>query len=108
MADTANPLVSIHMGITIPGPQDYSSIRVDVEYKDINTEFDIQPQLDKCAEVARQVASGVETSLAEQVATASGLNIEGLGLATKFDEFKRRMTDWGKRVNEAIGLDKEK
>lgn len=102
-----NPLVSMHMGITIPGPQDYSSIRVDVDFRDINTAYDIEPQLEKCAAIARQVAEGVAVSLAEQVATASGLNVEGLGLAAKFEDFKKRMTAWGKTVNEKIGLEKE-
>jgi len=99
-----NPLVDVSMGITIPGPQDYSSIRCDVRFSNINVAFDIEPQIEKCTEIARQVAEGVEKQLAEQVSNASGLNIEGLGLGKAFRDFKTRMTNWAKEINKLTGF----
>jgi len=84
-----NPLVSVHVGITIPGPQEYSSIRTDCEFRNINVLHDIEPQLERCLEVAKQVYVAVEKQLAEQAANASTLAVEGLGLASRFDEFER-------------------
>lgn len=72
-----NPLISVHIGITIPGPQEYSSIRTDVEFRNINALFDIEPQLEKCTEVAKQTYAAVEKQLAEQAANISTLGIEG-------------------------------
>lgn len=103
-----NPLVDIAMGITIPGPQDYSSIRCDVRFSNINVAYDIDAQIEKCTEIARQVASGVEKQLAEQVANASGFNIEGLGLNKAFNDFKERMTTWAKKINEHVSFDPKK
>lgn len=100
-----NPLVDISMGITIPGPQDYSSIRCDVRFSNINVAHDIEPQIERCTEVARQVAEGVATQLGEQIANSSGLNIEGLGLNKAFNDFKERMTSWAKEINKLTGFD---
>lgn len=72
-----NPLISVHIGITIPGPKEYSSVRTDVEFRNINALFDIEPQLEKCVEVAKQVYAAAEGQLAEQAANISTLGIEG-------------------------------
>jgi len=84
-----NPLVSVHIGITIPGPQEYSSIRTDVTFQNVNVLADIEPQLERCLEVAKQVYGATEQQLAEQAANASTLGIEGMGLAGRFDDFEK-------------------
>jgi hypothetical protein len=104
-----NPLVDISMGITIPGPQEYSSIRCDVRFSNINVAHDIEPQIQRCVEVARQVAdAGVAPQLAEQVANASGFSVEGLGLNKAFEDFKDRMTKWASKINKHVDFDPRK
>ncbi len=84
-----NPLVSVHVGVTIPGPQEYSSVRVDTTFGNISVLHDIEPQLERCVEVAKQVYAAAEQQLAEQAANASTLGIEGMGLTGRFEDFEK-------------------
>ena len=85
------PFVTLHLGITIPGSQEYSSVRVDAEYVHIDTEGDVPAQIVRCREVADELESALEEDVAKKAANASGLSIEGMGVAGDLKSFQERM-----------------
>jgi hypothetical protein len=78
------------MGITLPGKKDYSSYRADVTISDIDTEQDVEKQIQDALEALTKVDTAVEEATAQATANASGLSIEGVGLAAEFATFKEK------------------
>lgn len=89
------PKITIHAGVTLPGSQEYSSFRGDVTFTDIDTQEPLVPQLKECIEAVEETGRAVEEALATQASNLSGMNVEGVGIATEFQEFRRRLrTAW--------------
>lgn len=79
--------VFIKNGLTLPGPQDFSSFRSDVAFE-VDTEGNIEEQIKECVEVAERVSVASEQALAQQAANLTGLSFEGLGIASAFKKFR--------------------
>ena len=91
--------ITVHLGLTLPGPQEYSSIRADVDLAEIDVDGDVEQQLAKCLEVVEKVADKAEVALAQRVSNASNLNVEGVGLAAEFADFRSKLrVSWDKLV----------
>ena len=89
------PKITVKAGITLPLGTDergkFSFFRGDVEFADIDTSEPLNAQLEECAEAVDATAKVVEESLAKQASNLSGMNVEGVGLATEFEEFRKRL-----------------
>ena len=85
------PKITVSAGITLPGSVDYSSFKGLVEFSEIDTDKPIDPQLEECLEAVDATAKVVEESLAKQASNLSGMNVEGVGLASEFEEFRTRL-----------------
>lgn len=83
------PKISVMTGLTtkIPG-QDYGMLKVEIRYTDIDTEGDIGAQLEECDKVALAAAERSEKTLAQVASDASGLAVEGVGIAPEFIAFR--------------------
>ena len=92
------PKISVHLGVTLPIPgQDYSSLRVDVQFDDIDPERDVQEQLDTCEKLVLQTTEVAERALLQQATNMSGVSLDG-GLAKKVE----RLTSVVQRIIEHI------
>jgi len=92
------PRISVHLGVTIPGEREYTSLRPDVTFSDIDTEGDVETQLSDCLAVYERVEQVAEKVLAQGLANTSGLSIEGLGLGAAFAAYKEKMKAWQENV----------
>lgn len=92
------PKISIKAGITLPGQKDYSSLRAEVEFAEIETDGDIKTQIEECVVAIEQTTPAAEETLAQQLSNLSGLDIEGVGIATKFEEFKGKVRNWAQEM----------
>ena len=90
--------VSVHLGITYPGSKQFSSFRADVTISDIDVQGDIKEQLKEALEASIEIGKTAEDAVAQQAANASGLAVEGVGLATDFYEFKDALKKWQENV----------
>ncbi len=90
--------VSVHLGITYPGTKDFSSFRSDVTISDIEVNEDIPTQVKEALDAIVDIGEAAEEALAQQAANASGLAVEGVGLATEFYLFKEKDKAWKKKV----------
>lgn len=93
------PKVTLHLGLTMPGPEQYSSIRADVDFGEIDTDGDVEAQIKRCAEVLEEVAVQAETSLAQQVSNSSGLSVSGVGLGAELKDFRTKLREWAGKVD---------
>ena len=82
------PRVSFKAGLTIPGPQQYSSLKPEIEISDIDADGDVDAQIAAALAALAKVYEVGEQQLAQEAANMGGLAIEGLGLATELKEFK--------------------
>jgi hypothetical protein len=96
------PKVSLHMGITYPGAKDYSSFRSDITITDVDTEESIDEQIKKSLDAIAQIGDAAEETLAQQAANASGLAVEGVGLATEFYLFREKDKKWKQKLADKI------
>ena len=96
------PEVTIHLGLTLPGPEQYSSVRADIEFGKIDTDGDVEAQIEQCTKITQQVAEAAESSLAQNFANTSNLNVEGVGLAGEFETFRDKMRKWAKEVTKDL------
>ena len=102
------PKISIKLGITIPGQKDYSSLRAETEFSEIDTEGDIKAQVEECLSAIEQTTQPAEEVLAQQISNLSGLSIEGVGIATKFENTMSRLRkSWDELVERVDNLEKE-
>lgn len=92
------PKISIKSGITLPGQKDYSSLRAEVEFAEIETDGDVKTQIEECVTAIEQTTPAAEKTLAQQLSNLSGLNIEGVGIITQFEEFKSKVRDWAQEM----------
>lgn len=78
--------VSVTLAGTFPivAGNNYLNIKPSVSFDEIDTEEELGPQLEKARIVALAVAAEVEATLAQAMANASGLSVEGLGLSNDF------------------------
>lgn len=90
--------VSVHLGITYPGSKQFSSFRADVTISDIDVKGNIKEQLKEALEASVEIGKVAEEAVAQQAANASGLAVEGVGLATDFFEFKDSLKKWQNNV----------
>lgn len=78
------PKISVKEGITLPIPnQQYSSVRPEIGFYDIDTDGDVDAQLAACRAAAEKVAAAVEDDVAQEAANLTGLNFEGRGVAAR-------------------------
>lgn len=96
------PKISVHLGVTLPGPSQYSSFRADVEFYDIDTDSNLEEQISACSETAVKVTESAEQSLAQQASNLSGLGIEGLGFGEQLKELQKRLKKWADGVDKRI------
>jgi len=96
------PKVSIKAGVTVPGLQEYSSVRADVDFSDIDPAGDVAAQFELCLKVLESAEGYLDRGLAQQVANTSGLSIEGMGVATALKELKDKLSPWAKGVTADI------
>lgn len=102
------PKISIKLGVTIPGQKEYSSLRAETEFSEIDTDGDIKAQVEECLAAIEQATQSAEEVLAQQISNLSGLNIEGVGIATKFENTMSRLRkSWDELVSRIEFLEKE-
>ena len=94
--------VSLHMGITYPGAKEYSSFRTDITISNIDTKGDVDAQIKEAIDVISQIGDTAEETLAQQAANASGLAVEGVGLATEFYLFREKDKKWKAKVSDKL------
>lgn len=94
--------VTIRAGITLPGPKEYSSIRSDVEFVDIDPDGDLKAQFESGVKAIEEAEGYVDKALAQQVSNLSGLSLEGLGVATALKELKDKLNPWAKGLTADI------
>ncbi len=96
------PKITVSAGITLPGSVDYSSFKGLVEFSDIDTDKPLDAQLEECLEAVDATSKVVEESLAKQASNLSGMNVEGVGLATEFEEFRNRLRPAFKGLSDMV------
>lgn len=74
----------------MPGKQEFTSFRADVTFE-VDTDGDVEAQLESCAAAYEQAETAVETALCQQASDISGLNFEGMGVADELREFKAKL-----------------
>ena len=94
--------VTIHHGITLPGPSEYSSVRTDVTFTDIDPEGDVVEQIESCIAALTPMDERAQEVLGDQATNLTGLNFEGIGLGLKFETFAKKMRAWAKGVDDNI------
>ena len=82
------PKIGLKLGLTIPGPQQYSSLKPEIEISDIDADGDVDAQIAAALAALAKLYEAGEQQLAQEAANMGGLAIEGLGLATELKEFK--------------------
>ncbi len=90
--------VSVHMGITYPGAKEYSSFRSDITIGEVDTEGNVDEQIKEALETIAKIGDTAEETLAQQAANASGLAVEGVGLATEFYLFREKDKKWKQKL----------
>ena len=88
--------VTIRAGLTLPGSKEYSSIRSDVEFVDIDPNGDLKAQFESGVKAAAEAEEYIDKALAQQVSNQSGLSLEGLGVATELKKLKDKLNPWAK------------
>lgn len=96
------PKVSVKLGITMPGPQEYSSFRADFAISDIDVDGDVEGQLADALRIGDRASIEAEAGLAQQAANLSGLNLEGVGVGAQFSEFKEKFGKAWSRLKETV------
>ncbi len=103
--------VSVHLGITYPGSKQFSSFRADVTISDIDVKMDlsdekrskdIEEQLKEALAASVKIGETAEEAVAQQAANASGLAVEGVGLASEFYGFKEALKKWQENVVDQV------
>ena len=81
--------VSIHRGVTIPHPDkgNYTMWKTDITLSDIDTEGDVDAQIEEALGVAGKISASLAEPLAQDAADVSTLAIEGVGVAKQFEQF---------------------
>ena len=64
------PKISVKLGLTLPGPEQYSSFRADFGISDVDTDGDVEAQLEMALEVGSKVAIQAEAGLASRPRTS--------------------------------------
>lgn len=91
--------ISIHRGITVPNPDNkYNMFKADITIDEIDTEGDVDEQIKQAFEVYDKISNGMNEPLTQSVADVANLSIEGLGLATEFEEFQKNDKVWKESV----------
>ncbi len=91
MAEKDTPKVTVHVNLKLPGPQQYSMIEVGAMFAglDVNaTKEALSAQLDACAATTLTALPKVEEVVAQGIADASGMAVEGSGLRRQFASFE--------------------
>ncbi len=88
--------ITIRAGLTLPGPKEYSSIRSDVEFVDVDLDGDLRAQFESGVKAIEEAEKHVDKALAQQVSNLSGLSLEGLGVATELKKLKDKLNPWAK------------
>lgn len=98
--------VSVKLGLTLPGPQEYSSFRADFAITDIDTEGDVEAQLKEALQAGEDAAITAEAGLASTASNVSGLTLEGVGVGEQFTKFREKFQPAWKelkaQVNELV------
>ena len=94
--------ITIRAGLTLPGPKEYSSIRSDVEFVDVDLDGDLKAQFESGVKAIEEAEEHVDKALAQQVANLSGLSLEGLGVATELQKLKDKLNPWAKGLTADI------
>lgn len=91
--------VTVHRGITIPNPKvKYNMYRSDITIEEIDTEGDIEKQIEEAFKVYDEISEAINEPLAQSIADVSNLGIEGLGLASEFESFLETDKVWKESV----------
>ena len=101
------PRVTLHLGVTLPGAQQFSSVRADVEVSNLEVGPEFEADLERALALVSLASPSVQEALAQRVADASGLAVEGVGLAAEFSLFKERLTRWQSNVVEEVKRQRE-
>lgn len=97
------PKIDVEIGVSLKLPNvDYGMIKPTVRFSDIDTDGDLEAQIKACVAAIGPIAEGVEQALAQEAANASGLSIEGLGLAGEFTAFRDNSNAVTKKLIEQI------
>ena len=92
------PVVTVKLGISYPGTKQFSNFRADVTIGDIDVKGDIDEQLKEALAASIKIGETAEEAVAQQAANASGLAVEGVGLASEFYGFKETLKKWQENI----------
>lgn len=87
--------VDVHLGITTPGPQEFSSVRADFTIHGVPIDLDdeeLEDTLAKATKTGDAVAVHVEAGVAQEISNSTGLTVEGAGVGQEFKEFKEKFS----------------
>ncbi len=84
------PKISVKLGITMPGPEEFSSLRADFSIADIDPDEDVEEQLKKALEVGDDITASAEAGLAQQISNLSGMTVNGVGVGQAFADFREK------------------
>lgn len=96
------PKVSVKLGLTLPGPEQYSSFRADFGISEIDTEGDVEQQLKDALAAGDRAAVVAEAGLAQQASNVSGITLEGVGVGQAFGEFRKKFQPLWKALVERV------
>lgn len=96
------PKISVKLGITLPGPQQYSSFRADFGISDLDTDGDVEAQLEAALEAGEKASVQAEAGLAQQAANVSGITLEGVGVGQAFADFREKFQPAWKKLVEKV------
>ncbi|MEK0326847.1 MAG: hypothetical protein QQN63_14210 [Nitrosopumilus sp.] len=90
--------VTVHRGVTISPKDTFHSYRADITIADIDTEGNVEEQIEEALEVHTLMSDAIEEPLAQDAANVSALSIEGMGISKQFAKFLVNDKAWKKSV----------
>ncbi len=90
--------VTVHRGVTIAPKNTYHSFRADITISDIDSDGDVDHQIEEALAVHSQVSEAIAEPLAQDAADVSALSIEGMGITKQFDKFLKEDKAWKESV----------
>lgn len=94
--------VSVKLGLTLPGPQEYSSFRADFAIGEIDTEGDVEAQIKEALQAGEDAAIAAEAGLASTASNVSGLTLEGVGVGEQFNKFREKFSPAWKELKAEV------
>ena len=98
--------VSVKLGLTLPGQEQYSSFRADFAISEIDTEGNVEQQLKDALAAGDRATIVAEAGLAQQASNLSGITLEGVGLGEQFAKFRANFSPlWKKLISRVEKLE---